>query len=206
MKRYLTVLQQKKKVIRKKILERRALLNSAILNMAEKSAAEQLASTEDYRASKTIMLYMNFRNEVPTGSIINNIRYSGKKLVLPYTNKEFEIIPYEIPLAGELKDYLVRSRFGVLEPDPSLCKEANVNSIDLVVVPGSVFDITNNRIGYGKGCYDRFLSKLPASVYKIGLAYDFQVLPSVPTTQTDVKMNEILIIETNIMKKKTSHA
>lgn len=204
MKEYLTVLQQKKKVIRKRILEKRALLNSAILNIAGKSAAKQLALIEEYRTAKTIMLYMNFHNEVPTGRIINNVRSSGKNLVLPYTNNKFEIIPFEIPAAGELRDYLVRSKFGILEPDPSLCKEADVNTIDLVVVPGSVFDITNNRIGYGKGCYDRFLSKLPASVYKIGLAYDFQVLPSVPVTQTDVKMDEILIIKTNI-KEKISH-
>ena len=182
--------------IRKQILEKRASLTPDIIDIAEESAAKQLVLTEEYRKAKTIMLYMNFRNEVPTGRIIESIHSSGRKLILPYTNKAFAIIPYEIPNSGSLKDYLLCSDFGILEPDPALCKEADAGSIDLVIVPGSAFDLNNNRIGYGKGCYDRFLSQLSRNVYKLGLAYDFQVLLSIPATPTDVKMDKILIIET----------
>ena len=185
-----------KYTLRKQIIQKRSSLTTAVLDLAGKTAAEKLALTDEFKRAKTVMLYMDFRSEVPTGNIIDRIRSSGKKLVLPYTNKEFEIIPYEIPNSGNLEDYLLCSDFGVLEPNPALCNEADANSIDIVVVPGSVFDITNNRIGYGKGCYDRFLPKLPSNVCKMGLAYDFQVLPSIPATLADVKMDGILIVET----------
>ena len=182
-------------MIRKQILEKRAFLTPGMLDKAGKTAAEKIALTEEYRKATTVMLYMDFRNEVPTGNIIDLIRSSGKRLILPYTNKEFVVIPYEIPNSGRLEDYLLLSGLGISEPDPSVCKEADAASIDLIVVPGSVFDFHNNRIGYGKGCYDRFLSGLSGSVYKLALAYDFQVLPSIPASLTDVKMDNILIIE-----------
>lgn len=185
-----------KHTIRKQILERRSALTCEILDLAGKTAAEKLALTEEFRKAKTVMLYMDFRNEVPTGNIIDMIRSSDKVLILPYTNSAFMIIPYEIPNTGSLKDYLFQSGFGISEPDPALCREADPMSIDLIVIPGSVFDINNNRIGYGKGCYDRFLPKLHGSACKIALTYDFQVLPSVPAGPADVKMDKILIINT----------
>ena len=142
------------------------------------------------------MLYMDFRNEVPTRAIIDGIRTSEKKLVLPITDKDFNIVAYEIPKDGKLSDYLITSKYGISEPNPALCREADLASIDLVIIPGSVFDQYDNRIGYGKGCYDRFLSSFPRKVFKLALAYDFQVLPCIPADPTDVKMDKILTIST----------
>lgn len=181
--------------IRKQVLEKRDALTPDMLDIAGKTAADQLALRPEYRKAETVMLYMDFRNEVPTRSMIDRIRSSGKKLVLPYTSKEFTLISYEVPNLGKIEDYLICSEFGIFEPDPALCKEADANSIDLVVVPGSVFDVANNRIGYGKGCYDRFLSGLSGNPFKLGLAYDFQMLSSIPTTPADVKMDRIIIIK-----------
>lgn len=142
------------------------------------------------------MAYMDFRNEVPTGRIVEQIRLSGKKLVLPFTDKHFRLIPYEIPAEGDLSDYMVNSAYGIAEPNPTACREAIAESVDLVIIPGSVFDQYENRMGYGKGCYDRFLAGLPQKAFKLALAYDFQVLPCIPADSTDVKMDKILTIST----------
>ena len=171
-----------KALIRKQILEKRASLTPETLSKARKTAAEKLVLMEEYTKANTIMAYMDIRNEVPTGMIIDEIRRSGKKLVLPLTDRDFRIIPYEIPDEGNLNDYLAVSGYGIAEPDPARCKEADPASIDLVIIPGSVFDQYENRIGYGKGCYDKFLPALPPNVFKLGLAYDFQVLPCIPPT------------------------
>jgi len=184
-----------KAAIRQRILEKRAALSPQILDRAGKAAAEKLALMEEYINAQSVMVYMDFRNEVPTGPIIQMIRAS-KKLFLPFTDQNFNIIPYEIPEEGNLFEYLSVSALGISEPDPSRCRKAESDSIDLVIIPGSVFDQYENRIGYGKGCYDRFLASVPAKTFKLALAYDFQVLPCIPADPTDVKMDKILTIGT----------
>lgn len=183
--------------IRKQILEKRASLAPNILDRAGKTAAGKLILMEEYINAHTVMVYMDFRNEVPTGTVIEKIRCSGKKLILPLTDKDFNLIPYEIPQEGSLSDYLFTSDYGIAEPNPDLCKEADPDSIDLVIIPGSVFDQYENRMGYGKGCYDRFLSALSQKAFKLALAYDFQVLPCIPAGPADVKMDKILTLATS---------
>lgn len=182
--------------IRKQILKKRDFLTPDILDIARKTAADKLILMEEYINANTVMAYMDYRNEVPTGAIIEQIRRHGKKLILPFTNRDFCLIPYEIPGEGTLADYLVTSGLGIAEPNPDLCKKADADSIDLIIIPGSVFDQYENRIGYGKGCYDRFLASLPPKPFKLALAYDFQVLPCIPADLTDVKMDKILTIGT----------
>ena len=89
-------------------------------------------------------------------------------------------------------DALKPGSMGIMEPDPLLCEPVDPAMIDLIVVPGIAFDATGGRIGYGKGCYDRFLPQLLDDVPIIGLAYDFQVLPRVPQESTDVRMDAIV--------------
>ncbi len=182
--------------IRKQLLDKRASLGSELLDKAGKTAAEKLLSMEEYLAANTVMVYMDFRNEVPTSGIIGQIRRVGKKLILPFTDKDFNLIPYAIPEEGNLSDYLITSNYGIAEPNPDLCREASRDSIDLVILPGSAFDRYENRMGYGKGCYDRFLPTLRPDAFKLALAYDFQVLPCIPADPSDVKMDKILTLET----------
>lgn len=185
-----------KHAIRKQLLEKRAALSPAQVDAAGKSAEEKLSRMNEVSSASTVMVYMDFRNEVPTGRIIDQIRNAGKTLVLPLTDKQFQLIPYEIPSEGALSDYLVTSAYGIAEPNPAICREANPVSIDLVLIPGSAFDQYENRMGYGKGCYDRFLPTLRPDAFKLALAYDFQMLPCIPADPTDVKMDKILTIGT----------
>ncbi len=185
-----------KSTLRQQILEKRASLAPQIIERAGKAAADKLTIMEEYTSANTIMAYMDFRNEVPTGPIIEMIRNSGKKLLLPLTDKNFNLVPYLIPEEKSLSDCLVTSAYGIAEPDPAVCKEADPSSIDLIIIPGSVFDQYENRMGYGKGCYDRFLASLTLNAFKLALAYDFQVLPCIPADPTDVKMDKILTLGT----------
>jgi 5,10-methenyltetrahydrofolate synthetase len=192
-----------KHVIRKEILAKRANIRQNALSEAEEAALNKLIPTEQYRNSKVVMAYMDFRNEVPTGKIIRRILSDGKKLVLPLTDSNFTIIAYEIDSKSKNKkkdpgksfeDFFIESAYGISEPNPALCAAIDPSLIDLVIIPGSAFDRSGNRIGYGKGCYDRFLPLLRKDSYKIALAYDFQVLEQIPTDPADVKMDEIITV------------
>ena len=187
-----------KNTIRKQILEKRASLSPEALERAGKIAADKLMMMEEYNKANTVMLYMDFRNEVPTGEIIGRVRSAGKKLLLPLTCNDFRMIAYEIPKEGNPDDYLITSKLGIKEPDPTLCKKADQKTIDLIVLPGIVFDQYENRIGCGKGSYDRYLAELPDHTFKLALAYDFQVLQCIPANVTDIRMDKILTIVTNV--------
>ncbi|MCF0205812.1 MAG: 5-formyltetrahydrofolate cyclo-ligase, partial [Bacteroidales bacterium] len=62
---------------------------------------------------------------------------------------------------------------------------------DLIIVPGVAFDRNGNRLGRGRGYYDRFLCKYP-KVEKIGICFDFQLLEEIPTEPTDIRMDKVV--------------
>ena len=96
-------------------------------------------------------------------------------------------------------DDLISGMYGIQEPSPEKRIKMNPEIIDLVIVPGIAFDRQGGRLGHGKGYYDRFLQFTRA--FRLGLAFDCQLLKTVPTESHDVPMNAILsesgIVETN---------
>ncbi|HEX2014126.1 MAG TPA: 5-formyltetrahydrofolate cyclo-ligase, partial [Nitrososphaera sp.] len=81
--------------------------------------------------------------------------------------------------------YLVRGRFGIMEPLPY----GRTTRMDLIIVPGIAFDKLGHRVGYGKGYYDRFLWK--RSIFSIGLAYSFQIVEKISHSKNDQKMKAV---------------
>ena len=79
------------------------------------------------------------------------------------------------------------SEFGIAEP---VGEEISPSKIDLIIVPGSVFDSQNNRIGYGKGFYDKFLRETTA--FKVGVCFNFQKVNEIPAEPHDIKMDIVL--------------
>jgi 5-formyltetrahydrofolate cyclo-ligase len=101
----------------------------------------------------------------------------GKRIALPVVNKEEKRI---VPVAVSNLQGLVQGAYGI--PSPSACNATAVplKEIDLVVVPGVVFDKKNNRLGRGAGYYDRFLQELPLTTPTVGLAFDIQMVDVIP--------------------------
>ena len=90
-----------------------------------------------------------------------------------------------------------KGTFSVLEPKERVCLDKN--NIDVVLVPGIAFDRCGGRVGFGKGCYDKFLKDINA--IKIGFCYDFQLLEHINTDSTDVTM-DFIITEKEIIRGK----
>ena len=78
--------------------------------------------------------------------------------------------------------------FSVREPDVKVV--AKPTDFDVIIVPGIAFDVQGNRIGFGKGCYDKLLVK--TNGIKVGFCYDFQLCDNIPTEETDIKMDCII--------------
>ena len=79
--------------------------------------------------------------------------------------------------------------YGIEEPTGALFTD--YATIDLVIVPGVAFDRDGNRLGRGKGYYDRLLPRIP-SAYKVGICFPFQIVEEVPAEPFDIRMDEIM--------------
>jgi 5-formyltetrahydrofolate cyclo-ligase len=138
--------------------------------------AAQLYEMEEYRKAKTILFYASCKGEVDTLEMIRKTRSAQKMIGLPKVIDNVNFTPFRV---DDITDLRVGS-YGILEPQAEDSKKWRQDTIDLVIVPGIAFDRRNNRLGRGKGYYDRFLKSLPRDVPTIGLAFDFQIVNCLP--------------------------
>lgn len=136
---------------------------------------------------ETIMVYASKVPEVDTSGLINDLNRRGVRVVVPIIEREtcsLRLSYLPDPSA------LIPSTFDVPEP---LGHElpARPEDVQVVIIPMLAFDIEGNRLGYGAGYYDRFLSRYP-HVTKIGAAFSCQQTGNIPTDDNDVKMDYIV--------------
>lgn len=150
---------------------------------------QRLEETDLFRQASCIALYHAIPGEVQTAEFIEKW-YEEKKLLLPVIEgNDLRLLLY----TG--KDAVKAGVFGILEPTEESQSVAE-EEIDLIIVPGVAFDRQHNRLGRGKGYYDRLLSTLKAP--KIGICYDFQLLDTIPVESFDKKM-DIIVTEKEII-------
>lgn len=151
-----------------------------------------------YKESKVICIYSNLEFEVDTSLLINSGITDNKTIAIPKVIDKNTMEFYKIDSIEEL---IHIGKFGIKE---SIGKKNNLikkSDIDLVIVPGICFDKNKNRIGYGKGYFDRYLSDVSESVTKIGICFDEQLLTNsdIESTKNDIKMDIVITDKTNIL-------
>ncbi|HMO15517.1 MAG TPA: 5-formyltetrahydrofolate cyclo-ligase [Pirellulaceae bacterium] len=153
---------------------------------------EQLHRIPGIAERQNWMIYVSVRTEVRTWQLIESRLVNGQPVFVPYCRGQQLSIFH-------LKDatHLQRGSFGLLEPAPQFRKQAelhaDITEMDVIIVPGVAFDRhTCHRIGYGKGYFDRFLAAAPASVLKVGVAFECQLFESIPTDEHDVPVDVVV--------------
>lgn len=141
----------------------------------------KLEQDEDFEKARIVMIYSALPDEVQTSTFLEKWRHK-KKIILPTVVGD-DIIPVEL---AEDTGFAVGD-FNILEPQ----NEPYIGEYDLIVVPGVAFDRNGNRIGRGRGYYDRFLCK-HLNVKRIGICFDFQLVDEVPTEPNDIRMDKII--------------
>lgn len=144
-----------------------------------------LVNSELYRNAELLLVYVSYNGEVDTLRIIKRAFLDGKKVAVPYCHgneMEFLII--------NSFDYLSKGKFGILSADPNKCETVVDFQNTLCIVPALSFDVYGNRLGYGGGYYDRFLSK--NSIETVGLCYERCISHSIPNEKFDIVINFIL--------------
>lgn len=195
--------------IRKRILKRRdEMPNEERYRLSEKICLS-LFSKDIYRKAKKILLFASYRSEVDTWEIFRQARCDAKKVYFPLC-KDQEMHFYEIRCESDLSE----GYKGILEPKPifdgyylsdetiiantkAFYEERLFTDFEddtvLMIMPGAAFDLEGNRIGYGGGFYDRFLSQ-GFQGKKLALSFDCQILTDeiIPSEQFDIKPDVIL--------------
>ena len=176
-----------KEQIRSKILVKLRTQKEEDRTRKSKLITSQLLRNKVFKKAKIVMFYIAFGGEVNTEDMIREAKKTGNLICVPVCRKDKETMQPAI-----LEDHakLIKGPYGVLEPVTQ--GKINPLDLDLVIVPGLAFDKKGNRLGRGKGCYDRFLCTLSEKTTSIGLAFDFQILPLVPTTCCDVGVKKII--------------
>lgn len=174
-----------KKELRKEIRNRKKQFTKGQLLDFSKIICNKLLDNQKVKAAKIVMLYYSLDDEVYTHELIDILIEQGKKVLLPVVLDDslMELREYR------KQDLLKEGAFNILEPTDSTYSE--VGNIDVAIIPGMSFDKDGNRLGRGKGYYDRFLAQIP-DAYKIGICFDFQKVELVPTEDTDIKMDEVI--------------
>lgn len=180
--------------LRKEMLKRRLALNREEVMEKSLLIKEKLFELSQFKEAGLIMFYAGFKNEVGTDEMMEEAMALGKKIALPVTARTKDIKPYRV---SDLKKDLAPGRFGILEPRIEKKSEIGAKEIDLIIVPGIAFDRRGYRLGFGAGCYDRFLHSLSPRPFSIGLAFEFQVVPRLPSEGHDEKL-EMVITEKRI--------
>jgi 5-formyltetrahydrofolate cyclo-ligase len=183
--------------MRKQVLAKRDLLE--IRDRHEKSAAitERILSMPGMDGWKTLFVYVNFRSEVETFQLIQRCLEKDKRVVVPLVDSaQSTMIALQVT---DLEEDLQPGYFEIPEPDPAKTSRVDGKEIDVVVLPGSVFDIEGGRLGYGGGYYDRFLVNDAPQACRIGLAFELQVVPAVPLEPHDQRL-DYLVTEKKTIK------
>lgn len=184
-----------KSEVRNYIKKRRNELPINLRNEYSSTIHDKLFAREDFKESDLLFTYISFGSEVDTVAIIQKAFQMNKKVYVPKVEEDkmnfYEILSF---------DGLIRSDFGILEPDSSRDKmfQSSMmhNEKKLMLLPGLAFDKTGNRIGYGAGYYDRYLGRHPINEWiKIALAYEFQILEAVEHDKYDIPADYIITSE-----------
>nr|WP_315454647.1 5-formyltetrahydrofolate cyclo-ligase [uncultured Prevotella sp.] len=179
------MIQLDKKSLRKEVRARKKQFSTEELINESRPLIQRVLNHPRLQSAKTVLLYNSLPDEVYTHDLIKQLHNEGKTVLLPVviSDTEMELRLYRNPNSFETSSY------GILEPIGEAFTD--FSSIEFALIPGMAFDKERNRLGRGKGYYDRFLPLL-INAYKVGICFPFQFLPNIPTEETDIKVDECI--------------
>jgi 5-formyltetrahydrofolate cyclo-ligase len=177
---------EQKTEIRKKTLDLRNSLAPEVRALKGHAISRSLENTELFQDADHILFYYAFGSEVDTIPLINKW-ITEKKIYLPKLDAEGNLMA--LPFTGF--ETMTQNNYHIPEPLEHAGTRRFEKKLDLIIVPGVAFDPAGNRIGMGKGYYDRYLGA-NKTVPRIALCYSEQVLDEVPKADYDETVDLII--------------
>lgn len=174
---------ERKKRIRAEYLKQRSELPAAQAIRYSEQICRQLETFPPFLQAETIYFYYPMRKEADLLPLAQWAMKQDKTIGFPKT-RDSEMNFFCTRSLHEFKE----GRFHVMEPESGCMLTADSA---LILTPGVVFDKNKNRMGYGKGYYDRYAKRFPRCM-RVGIAYGFQIADTIPADELDVPMDAIV--------------
>jgi 5-formyltetrahydrofolate cyclo-ligase len=183
-----------KKTLRKQKMQERDSLSAETLQAFSDIITDKVLGLEEFKQAETILCYVSCRSEVNTRRLIESTLGTGKTVGVPRVQGDIMHF-YKIRSFDDLEP----GYFGILEPKPEENNLITEIENSLIIVPGLAFDRDLNRIGYGKGFYDRYFAEYADKHFiKCGIAFDMQICEKIETDQYDRPL-DMLVTEKRII-------
>ncbi len=174
-----------KRALRREVLAVRDALSFDDRVAWSAAIVERLLSLPEAVGARTVLAFWSFGSEVDTAPLIARLLDDGRTVGLPRTEG-----PEIVPVTYERGDPVRSTAYGAMEPPFGRVLAAD--ELDLVVVPGVAFDRDGNRIGYGRGFYDRLVPRLRPGVPAVAIGFGIQVVDHVPSGRSDRRVDAIV--------------
>ena len=156
------------------------------------SITRSLLALDTYRRARTVMAYMTFGSEFLTDSFLHDAHRQGKTIVLPRIDRAHDRL--QLHTVCEFDTELATRPWGIRQPRPDACPVAELSGIDFILVPGLGFTVHGDRLGYGRGYYDRLLVNRDRRTALVAAAFSAQMVDTIPTGEHDIPV-EVVITE-----------
>ena len=161
---------------------------------------KNILSWEIYKKAKTILFYMPLKTEPNIFKVIEDSFYQKKECYIPKITDEITMNFFLLEKEKSILEQVESGFYGILEPKENLpllqIEDLQKKDDILIFVPAMAFDKDKNRIGKGKGFYDRFLSKIfensKVNITLAGISFDCFIFDKIPTEKNDMKVNFII--------------
>ncbi|OJV36931.1 MAG: 5-formyltetrahydrofolate cyclo-ligase [Bacteroidales bacterium 36-12] len=170
-----------KSIIRREVKTKKADLSEADKLEQAKIIYEKIEQMPEFKRAKSILMYWSLSDELPTHDFIKKWNRT-KTILLPVVKNHHMTFR---PFISE--DKLLAGGLNIMEPKSG---QDYLKNVDLAIIPGVAFDKLRNRLGRGKGYYDKYLRN--KRIIKWGLCFNFQLYDKIPATSQDIKMNKVI--------------
>ena len=159
-----------------------------VLNLS-RAVEDRLFACKDFSACQNIMFFLSFGNEVRTDEMIKRSLDESKQVYVPrLITRERRLEVCEIT---DMDQEFELGSYDIREPSRQNSKLVSPSMIDAVIAPGLAFDRSGGRIGFGGGYFDWLFKQLPDEALRLGVAYEFQVVDSIPQDSWDERVQTI---------------
>ena len=174
-------IKEEKKEIRSTIAKAKKEISLDEKTSISKEIFTHVEKIKQFQEANTILLYYALKDEVQTEFFLNKW-YGKKKIILPV------VVGDDLVLKDYHPENIAEGYQSIIEPQQQETTDAK--EIEFAIIPGVAFDTNNNRLGRGKGFYDRFLSEVRSMI--VGVCFEIQIVPKIPLESFDKPMDAVV--------------
>lgn len=170
--------------LRRQSHARLAQISPATKAVAAENIRTHISRLIHWPQTRIVAAYMN----LPSEPDLQPLRWAEQHTVLLPRIEGKHLVFYAV----QRNEQLQRGSFGIMEPDPTQCEPANFRAAEMIFVPGLAFTTSGQRLGRGRGYYDRILAVLPPQTLRLGVCFHCQLVKNLPTEPHDHPVHSVL--------------